>query len=44
MHVGFPGLGTVINVVTIVAGALLGMWVGHRIRRTRDPLSPTVWA
>ncbi len=37
MHVGFPGLGTVINVVTIVAGALLGMWVGHRIpERTRS--------
>jgi uncharacterized membrane protein YqgA involved in biofilm formation len=37
MQAGFPGLGTVINVVTIVAGALLGMWVGHRIpERTRS--------
>jgi uncharacterized membrane protein YqgA involved in biofilm formation len=37
MHVGFPGLGTVINILTVVAGALLGMWVGHRIpERTRS--------
>lgn len=28
---GFPGLGTVINVATVVVGALLGMWVGHRL-------------
>lgn len=27
----FPGLGTVINVVTVVAGSLLGMAVGHRL-------------
>ena len=37
MNVGFPGLGTVINVATVVIGALLGMWVGHRIpERTRS--------
>ena len=37
MHVAFPGLGTVINIITVVAGALLGMWVGHRIpERTRS--------
>ena len=37
MNVGFPGLGTVINVVTVVIGALLGMWVGHRLpERTRS--------
>lgn len=28
---GFVGLGTVINVVTVVVGALLGMAVGHRL-------------
>ncbi len=34
---GFPGLGTVINVATVVVGALLGMWIGHRIpERTRS--------
>lgn len=27
----FPGLGTVINVVTVLAGSLLGMAVGHRL-------------
>jgi uncharacterized membrane protein YqgA involved in biofilm formation len=27
----FPGLGTVINVATIVVGSLLGMTVGHRL-------------
>jgi uncharacterized membrane protein YqgA involved in biofilm formation len=33
----FPGLGTVINVATVVVGALLGMWVGHRLpERTRS--------
>ncbi len=37
MSVGFPGVGTVINVVTVVVGSLLGMWVGHRIpERTRS--------
>lgn len=37
MHVGFVGLGTVINVVTVVIGAILGMWVGHRLpERTRS--------
>ena len=29
MHSVFPGLGTVINVATIVIGSLLGMAVGH---------------
>jgi len=33
----FPGLGTVINVATVVVGALLGMAVGHRFPdRTRS--------
>ncbi|MDQ2797881.1 MAG: DUF554 domain-containing protein [Actinomycetota bacterium] len=37
MQGGFPGLGTVINVATVVVGALLGMWVGHRLpERTRS--------
>ena len=31
MHAAFPGLGTIINVVTVVIGALLGMAVGHRL-------------
>jgi uncharacterized membrane protein YqgA involved in biofilm formation len=36
MDNAFPGLGTVINVVTIVVGSLLGMAVGHRLpERTR---------
>lgn len=30
MDPSFPGLGTAINVVTVVLGALLGMAVGHR--------------
>ncbi len=34
---GFPGLGTVVNVATVVVGALLGMWIGHRLpERTRS--------
>lgn len=33
---GFVGLGTVINVVTVLVGALIGMAVGHRLpERTR---------
>jgi uncharacterized protein len=33
----FPGLGTVVNVATVVVGALLGMAVGHRFPdRTRS--------
>ena len=37
MSGAFPGLGTVINVATVVVGALLGMWVGHRLPdRTRS--------
>ena len=36
MHNAFPGLGTVINIATIVLGSLLGMAVGHRLPdRTR---------
>ena len=36
MSDAFPGLGTVINVATIVIGSLLGMAVGHRLPdRTR---------
>lgn len=36
MHTPFPGLGTVINVATVVVGALLGMAIGHRLPgRTR---------
>ncbi|MDD9207373.1 DUF554 domain-containing protein [Georgenia sp. 10Sc9-8] len=31
MDSAFPGLGTVINVVAIIAGALVGMAVGHRL-------------
>ncbi|MFZ1287218.1 MAG: DUF554 domain-containing protein [Candidatus Phosphoribacter sp.] len=31
MNVAFPGLGTVINVATVLVGSLLGMWVGHRL-------------
>ena len=37
MRDGFPGLGTVINVVAVVIGALLGMAIGHRFpERTRS--------
>jgi len=37
MDGGFTGLGTVINVATVVVGALLGMAVGHRLPlRTRS--------
>lgn len=37
MHSAFPGLGTVINVVTVVVGALVGMAAGHRFpERTRS--------
>ena len=37
MEGAFPGLGTVINVGTIVVGSLLGMAVGHRLsERTRS--------
>lgn len=37
MEASFPGLGTVVNVATIVVGALLGMAVGHRFpERTRS--------
>ncbi len=34
---GFVGLGTAINVATVVAGSLIGMAVGHRLpERTRS--------
>jgi hypothetical protein len=37
MEGAFPGLGTVINVATVVIGSLLGMAVGHRLSdRTRS--------
>ncbi|HEU4998318.1 MAG TPA: DUF554 domain-containing protein [Lapillicoccus sp.] len=37
MRDGFPGLGTVINVVAVIIGALLGMAIGHRFpERTRS--------
>jgi uncharacterized membrane protein YqgA involved in biofilm formation len=33
----FPGIGTVVNVVTVLLGAGIGVLVGHRLRqRTRD--------
>jgi len=31
VRAAFPGLGTIINVATVVVGALLGMAVGHRL-------------
>ena len=37
MRAAFPGLGTIVNVVTVVVGALLGMAIGHRLpERTRS--------
>jgi len=37
VRAGFVGLGTVLNVLTVLVGALLGMWVGHRLpERTRS--------
>ena len=37
MRAGLPGLGTVINVVAVVIGALVGMAIGHRLpERTRS--------
>ena len=37
MDAPFPGLGTVINIATVVVGALLGMAIGHRFPdRTRS--------
>src|SRR6478752_7279233 len=36
VRAGFPGLGTLINVVAVVIGALVGMAIGHRLpERTR---------
>ena len=33
----FPGIGTLVNVVTVLVGAVLGVLVGHRLhQRTRD--------
>lgn len=37
MRGAFPGLGTLVNVLTVVVGALLGMAAGHRLpERTRS--------
>ena len=37
MRAGLPGLGTLINVVAVVIGALVGMAIGHRLpERTRS--------
>jgi uncharacterized membrane protein YqgA involved in biofilm formation len=37
VRAAFPGLGTVINVVAVIIGALLGMAIGHRLpERTRS--------
>ncbi len=37
MTAAFPGLGTVVNVVAVLAGAVLGMVAGHRLpARVRD--------
>jgi len=37
VRAGLPGLGTVINVVAVVIGALVGMAIGHRLpERTRS--------
>src|SRR5215203_650422 len=37
VRAAFPGLGTVINVVAVVIGALIGMAIGHRLpERTRS--------
>lgn len=36
----FPGFGTVLNVVTVVAGSAAGLLVGHRLpQRTRDTVT-----
>ncbi len=36
----FPGLGTVINILTIIAGSSLGIFVGHRLKtKTRTLLT-----
>jgi uncharacterized membrane protein YqgA involved in biofilm formation len=33
----FPGIGTVVNMVTVLAGTAIGVLVGHRFsQRTRD--------
>ena len=43
MHSAFPGLGTLINVATIVLGSLVGMAVGHRLReRTRQVVTDSL--
>lgn len=40
---GFIGLGTVINVATVVVGSLLGMWIGHRLpERTRSVVTDSL--
>ncbi len=43
MSAGFTGLGTVINVATVLVGSLLGMWVGHRLpERTRSVVTDSL--
>ena len=33
----FPGIGTVVNVATVLVGSAIGVLVGHRLpQRTRD--------
>ena len=33
----FPGVGTVVNIATVLLGTLIGVLVGHRLpQRTRD--------
>ena len=33
----FPGIGTVVNVATVLVGSVIGVLVGHRLsQRTRD--------
>lgn len=40
MQAAFPGMGTVINVATVLLGAILGLFVGHRIpERTRNAVT-----
>ncbi len=43
MHSAFPGLGTLINVATIVLGSLVGIAVGHRLReQTRQVVTDSL--
>lgn len=39
----FPGLGTVVNIATVLLGTTIGVLVGHRLpRRTRDLVTDTL--